>query len=329
MDRHVLITIKVVLTAVVLLIALWILWSLAPIFATLLISLFLVLALEPVVTSFKKRTLLNKNINRSLAVALTYTLFILSILFVLTIGLPPVISQAQKLLANLGGVFSGVPGLENVDVTISDFLPQLGDISEGVVNATFSVFSNVLGVMSVLFLSLYMSLDWENLKKRFKEMFRGRNSAVAGELLEEVEQNIGLWVRGELLLMLIVGVVSFLGLMALGVDFPLALGLIAGLLEIVPVLGPVISAVLAAIVGFAASPVKGFGVIILFLVIQQLENNFLVPRIMQKVSGFSPLVILIALLVGSRFFGMIGAVVAVPSMMILVLLVRRLLRRSS
>ena len=65
------------------------------------------------------------------------------------------------------------------------------------------------------------------------------------------------------------------------------------------------------------------------MIIQQLENNFLVPRIMQKVSGFSPLVILIALLVGSRFFGAIGAIVAVPSMMVLVVVVRRLLRQNS
>jgi predicted PurR-regulated permease PerM len=329
MDKTVVTTTKVVLTAAAILFILWLLITLAPIFATLLFSLFIVLALEPLVKLFKKKMFLNKNINRGLAVALTFTLFILSILFVLTIGLPPVLSQAQKLLTNLSGVFSGIPGLEGMEITFGDVLPELTDVTGGIVNTTFSVFSNVLGVLSVLFLSLYMSLDWENIKKHFKDFFRGKNRQMVADLIEEIEINIGHWVKGELFLMFVIGTVSFFGLLILGIDYPLALGLVAGLLEIVPVLGPVISAVLAAIVGFAASPVKGFGAVILFLIIQQLENNILVPRVMQKVSGFSPLSILIALLVGSKFFGVIGAVVALPIMMILVLVIRRILRYSS
>ncbi|OGC47449.1 hypothetical protein A2886_03430 [candidate division WWE3 bacterium RIFCSPHIGHO2_01_FULL_42_13] len=329
MDKQVVTTIKVVLTALSILFLLWILYRLAPIFATLLISLFVVLALEPTVKYFRKRTVLNKLLSRGVAVALTFTLFITVVVFIFTIGLPPVISQAQKLLLNLSGIFSVIPGLEDFELSIQDVIPQLSNLSGDIVDQTFSLFSNIVAVMSVLFLSLYMSLDWENLKRLFIGMFGGKTKQLISEIVAEVEVNIGHWVRGELLLMLIVGSASFLGLVVLGIDYPLALGLVAGLLEIVPILGPVIAGVLAAIVGFAASPAKGFGVIILFLIIQQLENTVLVPKIMQKVSGFSPLVILIALLIGGQFFGAVGAIVAVPLTMILVLIAKKVLTYNS
>ncbi len=325
MDRYIVNSIKVVLTTLTVFFLLWILYRLGPIFGILLVSLFVVLALEPAVKYFRHRMFMNKPLSRGLSVALTFTLFVLVVLFILTIGLPPVISQAQKLLTNLTTILAGIPGLEDVQVNLKDLLPQLANQSGNLVQTTFSVFSNAVAVVSVLFLSLYMSLDWENIKERFFEFFSGKTREMLSKIVDEVEENVGHWVRGQLLLMLIVGLASFFGLLIIGVDYPLALGLIAGLLEIVPVLGPVLSAVLAAIVGFADSPVKGFAVIALFAVIQQIENNILVPRIMQKVSGFSPLVILIALLIGNELFGAIGAVTAVPLTMIIVLVVKKLL----
>ena len=174
-----------------------------------------------------------------------------------------------------------------------------------------------------------MSLDWENIKRRFYSLFTGKTKDEMESLIEEVEANIGHWVKGQLSLMIVVGIASFLGLMLLGVNYPLALGLVAGLFEIVPVLGPVLTAVLAAAVGFAESPIKGFAAVGLFILIQQLENNFLVPKVMQKVSGFSPLVILLALLIGSNFFGIVGAVIAIPITMVLVVIVKHFLRYSN
>ena len=102
------------------------------------------------------------------------------------------------------------------------------------------------------------------------------------------------------------------GLLALGVKYALLLAVIAGLLEIVPYIGPTLSLITAAIVGFAHSPVIGFAVIALYLVIQQLENNLLVPKIMQKVTGLNPIVSIVALLVGVKVGGLIGAVLSIP-----------------
>jgi len=106
----------------------------------------------------------------------------------------------------------------------------------------------------------------------------------------------------------------------------LALGLISGLLEIVPMVGPIISAVFAAIIALASNPIKAVGVVVLYIIVQQLENNVLVPKVMQKVSGFSPLVILTALLVGGEFFGVAGAVMAVPATMTLGIIIKKIFR---
>jgi len=129
--------------------------------------------------------------------------------------------------------------------------------------------------------------------------------------------------------MVAVGVMCFFGLVVLGVDYPLALGLISGVLEIIPLFGPFLSAILAAIVGFTISPVKGLAIIGLYILVQQLENDFLVPKIMHKVSGFSSLTVLVAILIGGRFFGIVGAMLTVPITMIGWIIVRKILEYSA
>ena len=163
-------------------------------------------------------------------------------------------------------------------------------------------------------ISIYMSLDWENLKRRFISLFPNKFKLEVLRIIEEIETNVGHWVKGQLVLMLVIGSLSFVGLAILQVPYPLALGLIAGVLEIVPILD---------------TPLKSLAVIALFIGIQQLENNLLVPKIMQKVSGFSPLVILVALLIGSNFFGIVGAIIAVPVTMIAAIVIKSILKHTN
>jgi predicted PurR-regulated permease PerM len=112
--------------------------------------------------------------------------------------------------------------------------------------------------------------------------------------------------------MFIIGLATYIGLMLLGIDYALSLALIAGLLEIVPVLGPLIAAVPALIVASAISPWATVTVVILYALIQQAENNLIVPKVMGRAVGFSPLVILIILLVGGKLLGVLGALLAIP-----------------
>jgi predicted PurR-regulated permease PerM len=325
MDKTVLTTIKATATILVIGLVLYVLVQLGPIFATLLLSLFLALAVEPAVEYFEKVTLLNKPLSRGISVVLTYFLLLLSILVILTVGFPPVLAQSQKLLLNVGNLLKNVPVVNQANIPLDSLLPEVSKLSETLLDTTSSVLSGLVWAVSVFFLSLYMSLDWRNLRKQFIGLFAGHLKDVVEKTVREIEINVGAWVKGQLFLMAFIGLISFFGLLVLGIDYPLALGLVAGLLEIIPVLGPTISWILAAIVGFSISPAKGISAVILFSGIQLLENNFLVPKVMGKVSGFRPLVVLIAVLVGGTFFGVLGIILAVPLTMTLVIVIKQVL----
>ena len=117
--------------------------------------------------------------------------------------------------------------------------------------------------------------------------------------------------------MFAVGFLTFVGLRILGVKYALTLAVIAGILEIVPVIGPIISSIPAIIIGFTQSPFLGLLVLILYAVIQQSENHIIVPKVMQKTTGLSPVVIVISFLIGAKLLGLLGILLAVPIAVIL------------
>jgi predicted PurR-regulated permease PerM len=316
MDKQIVISIKTIILFLLTLFGLFIIYRLGPIIGILLLSILLVICMEQPVRYFMKGVLFNKKISRGLAVLISYSLFVLIILGVLTFIVPSLITELQKMIVSIPYMLQNVKLPEGWQSSVMGMIPDTSKISSGVINATVSVFSNFATFLSILVISIYMSLDWVNIKKGFISLFPRKNEDTVQETIEDIEKNVGAWIKGQLLLMLIVGVVSFIGLSILGVRYSIGLGLLAGIFEAIPNVGPVISAVVAGLVGFTDSPIKGVGVVSLFIIIQQLENNLLVPKIMGKVSGFRPLVILLALLIGANFFGIIGAVCAVPVTMI-------------
>lgn len=328
MDKNVIISVKTVIFTLAILVFGYMMYQLGGVLVILISSGLIVISLENSVKFFMSKTFLNKPLSRNLAVLITYFFLILFIVFTLTIGLPPVLVEGQKLVNSLINILQNLKLTADLNISISSLIPQISSLSGGVLTATLSVFSNLATVLSVLIFSIYLSLDWENLKASTISIFPEKNQDEILDTIAEIETSIGVWVKGQLLLMIIIGVTSFFGLWALQVNYPLALGLVAGILEVVPVIGPLITAVIAGIIAFSDSPVKGIAVVIVFSVIQQLENTILVPKIMGKVSGFSPIAILLALLVGSTFLGIVGAIIAVPLTMILVIVVKRVLKYS-
>jgi predicted PurR-regulated permease PerM len=128
----------------------------------------------------------------------------------------------------------------------------------------------------------------------------------------DVETTLGAYVRGQAIMVLTIGVASFLGLMALRVDYALPLAVVAGLTEVVPIVGPIIGAVPAVLIAFADSPIKGLLVVGLYVVVQQLEANILVPKVMESNVGLNPLLVIIAIIAGSTLNGVVGALLAIP-----------------
>jgi predicted PurR-regulated permease PerM len=324
MDKDIIISVKTIIVTFLIALAVYVFYRLGPVIGLFLYALLLVFAIEPFVKKIMQQTVVNKKVPRSVAVITSYVALILAVALVVTIWMPPFLVEAQKLIKNLPKILGSVDVGTNLD--LSRLLPQASTVSGGIVTATLSIFSNLTALFSVLIMAIYLSLDWPNLKRRFVALFPAKAEDTVLDTIEEIELSLGHWLKGESILMIVVGFACFIGLVLLDVDYPLALGLISGLLEIVPMMGPIISAVFAAVIALASNPVKAVGVIVLYIIVQQLENNVLVPKVMQKVSGFSPLVILLALLVGGEFFGIAGAIMAVPATMVISIVVKRVFK---
>jgi predicted PurR-regulated permease PerM len=131
-------------------------------------------------------------------------------------------------------------------------------------------------------------------------------------LIDKIQKKMGQWVLGQLILSLSIFVVTFIGLSLLHVKYALFLAMLAGLLEVIPYIGPVLSAVPAIFFAIIQSPTLGVAVLVLYILVQKAEGYILVPKIMQKKVGVSPLVVLVAILVGFKLGGILGLLLAVP-----------------
>ncbi len=121
------------------------------------------------------------------------------------------------------------------------------------------------------------------------------------------------WFWGEIILMFVVGTMTYIGLNIIGMKYALALAVLAGLLEVIPSLGPIASSIPAILIGLSYSPIMGLYSTILYLIVQQLENNLVVPIVMKKATGLHPIITLIAMVVGGKLAGIMGVLLAVPS----------------
>ena len=323
MDRNIVISIKTVLVLAGVVLAGYVVFMLGKVFAILGIALLIATAVEQSV-----KRLVRRRVRRGFAVYLVYISLVLLGVGIFTVGIPPLIKEVKKLVENLPVIVQSLGGLEQFGFSPQDILPQITKATSNIISISYSIFSNVAVLITVFFLSLYMSLDWENIKARLLSLFANDLRDEIEETIFEIEVSVSQWIKGQALLMLAVGLASFAGFSAIGIEYALALAVIAGLLEIVPMIGPVITTIIASAITFTQSPVKGLMVVGLCILIQQLENNLLVPRIMQKVSGFSPLVILTAVITFTNFFGIVGTVVAVPCVMIGYVVVKRVLNHA-
>ena len=132
------------------------------------------------------------------------------------------------------------------------------------------------------------------------------------DLWARVQRKLGRWLQGQIVLGLIVGILVYLGLSILGVPYALFLAILAGILELIPIAGPLIALVPAAALAFVHSPLLGLLTVFLYGAIQQVENHILVPKVIQRVVGLNPVIVILALLVGGNLAGVVGIILAVP-----------------
>lgn len=182
-----------------------------------------------------------------------------------------------------------------------------------------------LGIVATLLISFYWTLDGERVKRSIVLLFPRERREEYRELLNDLEDRLGQYTVGVVILMVIIGALSYVAYLLIGLPNALFLAILAGLMEGVPTIGPPLAAIPAALVAFSISPTHVLWVIVASIVIQQLENIVLVPRVMGNTVGVHPVVTLLAFLAFTILFGVVGALVAIPLAATLSVLFRRFL----
>jgi predicted PurR-regulated permease PerM len=310
-ERRYEISLRTILLTFGVLVSVWIFFQLRTLIASLFVALILTLALDPIITRIK-----NKGISRSLVVAAVFVAVLLSFGGIVAYGVAPMFNQLGRFLIRLPLFLDPIISRLGPDFLAeqirNQLFSQLADFSTKLFNSTVIVASNSFAILVTFFFTFYLLIDWDNIRSRFTSLFNRPTRKQVDKMIVEMEQRLGGWVRGMLILMLIVGGLTFVGLFVLGVDYALPLALIAAVMEIIPIVGPILAAIPAAVVGFSESMWMGVGVILLYIVVQQLENYFIVPGVMNKAVGFSPLITLIILFVGGELFGFVGILFGIP-----------------
>ncbi len=265
----------------------------------------------------------NRRIPRLLGVIFIYLFFLLLLGLVITLIIPPLADQVKQLATYFP------EAVEKIDLSAQEWWGKykiegnlqeiLSKISNKLSQATSSVFGTIVGLFGGLFsaivvvvISFYLATQEKGVKRFLVSLIPSEHRHYLSGLIDRIQSKIGGWLRGQLVLMLIVGILVFIGLRLLGVKYALTLALIAGFLEIIPYIGPILSAIPATILTFFQSPLLALMVIVLFTVVNQLENYVLIPQIMKRTVGLNPITIMIAMLIGAKLAGVLGIILAVP-----------------
>lgn len=320
MRRKIDISHRTIIFIAVFILSLWLFYLIRDLILILFVSVILMSALSPMVRFFKKF-----GIPKALGIAITYIIIIGLVSGLLALILPPLIEETKRLLL----IFP--PNLDNlleiVPVDKSLLQEQINSLSGNLFSITLSIFDNILTIIFLLVLTFYLILERENLESRLSSLFLGREERVK-RLVVQLEEKLGAWFRGQLFLSFVIGTLSYIGLLFLGIPYALPLAVIAGILEVVPVIGPIISAIPSVLLALTFSPLLGMAVAGMYFIIQQLENHLIVPQVMRKAVGLNPLIVILAIAIGSRLLGIAGALLAVPIAVVLQIVVTEIIEEN-
>jgi len=300
------ITHRTIIFTVLFLISLLVLWQLRALILTVFLCFLFMEGLHPPVNWLEKTKM-----PRALAIFIVY-LFIIAILSFSVVGvIPDLVEQSTTLIKNLP------MALKNIDIlglNFVDFSSQfkiLENLPENITSLVVAIFSNILSIFIFFVITFYLLLERKNFDKYLKNIF-GQKSLKAINVFNQLEKRLSMWVSAQLMLMLIIGILSYFGYVIIGVNFALPLAIIAAILELVPNIGPTIASILAGIFGLTISPITGVLAVIWGIIVQQLENNFIVPKIMKEAIGINPLITILLIASGARLGGVVGAIIALP-----------------
>ena len=289
--------------------------------AALIFAIIIASAIEPAIQWLGRH-----RIPRILSVLFIYLAITALFFLLIYLVVPLFIEDFQKFSTSYPSLerqlVSGIEKVRNVPfLSFLEFNPEgilrfpteyLRQVGGGVLNFASTVFGSFFSLLLIVVFSFYLAAQ-----ERGIENFLRLVSPVAHEeyilsLWERSQRKLGRWARAQLLLGAIVGVFTYLGLVFLGVPHAIFLAILAAFLELIPVVGPILSAIPAVVVSLFSSPLLGIWVIVLYIVIQQVESHVIVPMVMKKAVGLNPLVVVLSLLAGVKLGGILGILLAVP-----------------
>jgi predicted PurR-regulated permease PerM len=238
---------------------------------------------------------------------------------------PRILDNARNLIYSLDERVLG-PAAEKVVEKAAVPTNVVGDDGTTAVTVGITLVEGLFAAVTVFVVAFYWLTERVAIKRAAVSLFPIDKRPLVGTIWAEVEAVLGGWVRGQLLLMLFIGVLAAIGYTAIGLNYALVLAIVAGLLEIVPLVGPWLGAVPAILVALGQDVRLAVVVAIYILIIQQIEGNVLVPRVMNLTVGVSPLTVILGILVGAALGGIAGALVAVPLAAAIQVVLRHLVR---
>lgn len=295
---------KTIIFVTLFILALWIIFLVRDLLIILFIAIIFVSALSPLVNFF-----IRFKFPKIISIALTYAIIIAIVTGLVVSIVPPMIEQSSRLIVASPSLLSQFFNTTNLDRSI--FSQELSNLSKNLFSITLSIFDNLITIIFLLVISFYMLLEKESLETRFASFFGSKEDRVR-KLILKIEEKLGAWLQGQLILSLLIGLLTYIGLTILNIPYALPLALVAGIMEVIPVIGPIISALPAIFLALTISPFLSAIVAIMYLVIQQVENNLVVPQVMKRAVGLNPLIVILAIAIGSRLLGIAGALLAVP-----------------
>lgn len=278
-------------------------------------------AVEPSIEWMKKR-----GIGRILAVVIIYMAFLTFAGFFLYLVLPLMADelsvaaitftklQHQILIGikETGGLALGAFFTQNADMLLKFPLQYFQTLGSAAVSSGGQVLKSLFTLFLVFVFSFYLATQEKGIQNFLRMVAPLKYEPYVLDLWDRSQRKLGRWLRTQMLLGALVGVFIFIGLTMLGVQQALLFALITAVFEIIPVAGPILAAIPAVITGFLMSPVTGISIAGLYIIVQQMESHIIVPVVMKRAVGLSPLVIVVVLLIGAQLGGILGILLAVP-----------------
>jgi predicted PurR-regulated permease PerM len=221
----------------------------------------------------------------------------------------PVVNETAALGSSVTGLISNLP----ISEVITRMNSTLTALSQNALTTASFVLGGVLSFVLITVLSFYLSVQAGGITNFLRTISPAPHRKYLVGLWSRAEEKIGLWLQGQLLLAVIVGVLTYLGLMLLGIKHALLLGFLAGIFELIPLFGPILASIPAIAVAFVSGGltpavlVTGF-----YLIVQQFESQLIYPLVVKKVVGVPPIISIVALVIGAKLAGFLGLLLAVP-----------------